>query len=383
MTTLARAYRLPEERLLRTGYPRNDALIAERTRAETEGRLPRPPLAAELGLDDHKKTVLYAPTFRGGPGKQRKARLLLDVREFAERFGDTHTLLVRAHYLESARLPVCPPGTVVDVSRHHDVSELLTITDVLVTDYSSIMFDFALLDRPVVLFAPDLETYAAERGGYFDLREQAPGPVTATQEELFAALAELKKSDTRYADRRRAFAERFGVHDRGDAARATVAAVFGPTASRGVRDTTDHDQEAAEMSRDIFIVSNSTDELGGVTGWMHQTARLFAGQGHRVHTIGIHASDLKMTLPRQPEHPVTALYPAHPRPRGPPTASATASASPPGARKPPGPLPRSGPSGGSRSSSPPPGPAPSSSSPRSGRWNGSGRPTPPVCGSSG
>ncbi|MFB8023081.1 CDP-glycerol glycerophosphotransferase family protein [Streptomyces rubiginosohelvolus] len=244
VTTLARAYRLPEERLLRTGYPRNDALIAERTRAETEGRLPRPPLAGVLGLDDHKKTVLYAPTFRGGPGKQRKSRLLLDVREFAERFGDTHTLLVRAHYLESARLPVCPPGTVVDVSRHHDVSELLALTDVLVTDYSSIMFDFALLDRPVVLFAPDLEAYAAERGSYFDLREQAPGPVTATQDELFAALAELKKSDTRYADQRRSFAERFGAYDQGDAARATVAAVFGPTASRGVRHTTDHDRGA-------------------------------------------------------------------------------------------------------------------------------------------
>ncbi|MFD4590649.1 bifunctional glycosyltransferase/CDP-glycerol:glycerophosphate glycerophosphotransferase [Streptomyces rubiginosohelvolus] len=244
VTTLARAYRLPEERLLRTGYPRNDALIAERTRAETEGRLPRPPLAGALGLDDHKKTVLYAPTFRGGPGKQRKSRLLLDVREFAERFGDTHTLLVRAHYLESARLPVCPPGTVVDVSRHHDVSELLALTDVLVTDYSSIMFDFALLDRPVVLFAPDLEAYAAERGSYFDLREQAPGPVTATQDELFAALAELKKSDTRYADQRRAFAERFGAYDQGDAARAAVAAVFGPTASRGVRHTTDHDRGA-------------------------------------------------------------------------------------------------------------------------------------------
>ncbi|WP_425281900.1 CDP-glycerol glycerophosphotransferase family protein [Streptomyces parvus] len=244
VNTLARAYRLPEERLLRTGYPRNDALIAERTRAETEGRLPRPPLAGELGLDDHKKTVLYAPTFRGGPGKQRKSRLRLDVREFAERFGDTHTLLVRAHYLESARLPVCPPGTVVDVSRHHDVSELLAITDVLVTDYSSIMFDFALLDRPVVLFAPDLEAYAAERGSYFDLREQAPGPVAATQEELFAALAELKKSDTRYADQRRSFAEKFGAHDRGDAARATVAAVFGTAASRGVRHTTDHDRGA-------------------------------------------------------------------------------------------------------------------------------------------
>ncbi|WDG30932.1 CDP-glycerol glycerophosphotransferase family protein [Streptomyces sp. CA-278952] len=242
--TLARAYRLPEKRLLRTGYPRNDALIAERDRAETEGRLPRPPLAGALGLDDHKKTVLYAPTFRGGPGKQRRARLLLDVREFAERFGDTHTLLVRAHYLESARLPLCPPGTVVDVSRHHDVQELLALTDVLITDYSSIMFDFALLDRPVVLYAPDLEAYAAERGSYFDLREHAPGPVTATQEELFGALAELKKSDTRYADRRRDFARRFGAYDRGDAARRTVAAVFAPGASRGARHTIDHDRGA-------------------------------------------------------------------------------------------------------------------------------------------
>ncbi|MEU0101184.1 CDP-glycerol glycerophosphotransferase family protein [Streptomyces sp. NPDC006267] len=244
VNTLARAYRLPEERLLRTGYPRNDALVAERTRAELEGRLPRPPLAGALGLDDHRKTVLYAPTFRGGPGKQRRSRLLLDVSEFAKRFGDTHTLLVRSHYLESARLPLCPPGTVVDVSRHHDVSELLTLTDVLVTDYSSIMFDFALLDRPVVLFAPDLDAYAAERGSYFDLRETAPGPVAETQEELFAALAELKKSDTRYADRRRAFAERFGAYDRGDAARRTIAAVFGPGVLRRARHTTDHDRGA-------------------------------------------------------------------------------------------------------------------------------------------
>ncbi|NEA11263.1 CDP-glycerol:glycerophosphate glycerophosphotransferase, partial [Streptomyces sp. SID10692] len=244
VATLARAYRIPEERLLRTGYPRNDALIAERDRSEAEGRLPRPPLAAALGLDDHRRTVLYAPTFRGGPGKQRRSRLLLDVREFAERFGDTHTLLVRSHYLESARLPVCPPGTVVDVSRHHDTSELLAITDVLVTDYSSIMFDFALLDRPVVLFAPDLDAYAAERGSYFDLREKAPGPVTATQEELFGVLAELKKSDARWAGQRHAFVREFGPYDRGDAARRTVAAVFGPRICPDARHITDHDRGA-------------------------------------------------------------------------------------------------------------------------------------------
>ncbi|OKJ23450.1 CDP-glycerol:glycerophosphate glycerophosphotransferase [Streptomyces sp. CB00316] len=244
VATLARAYRLPEDRLLRTGYPRNDALIAERARTETEGRLPRPPLAGALGIDDHRKVVLYAPTFRGGPagGKQARRRLLLDVREFADRFGDMYTLLVRAHYLEAARLPVCPPGTVIDVSRHHDVSEVLALADVLVTDYSSIMFDFALLDRPVILYAPDLDTYAAERGSYFDLREKAPGPVVATQEELFAELAEVKKSDIRHAPQRAAFAQEFGAYDRGDAARRVVAAVFSP---QGASRTTDHHRQGA------------------------------------------------------------------------------------------------------------------------------------------
>ncbi|MFB4424001.1 CDP-glycerol glycerophosphotransferase family protein [Streptomyces sp. QL37] len=224
--TLARAYRLPGSTLLRTGYPRNDALLAARARDEAQGRLPRPALAAELGLPDHRKVVLYAPTFRGGPGKRKRQRLLLDAARFAERFGDTYTLLVRAHYLEAASLPACPPGTVVDVSRHHDVSELLALADVLVTDYSSIMFDYALLDRPIVLFAPDLDAYAAERGSYFDLREKAPGPVTATEEELFAVLARLKTADTGFQEQRSAFAREFGAYDRGDAARAVVDTVF-------------------------------------------------------------------------------------------------------------------------------------------------------------
>lgn len=65
-------------------------------------------------------------------------------------------------------------------------------------------------------------------------------------------------------------------------------------------------------SRDIFIVSNSTDELGGVTGWMHRTAQLFQESGHRVHTVGVHAAERKMALPDPPGYPVTALHPAHP-----------------------------------------------------------------------
>ncbi|MFJ9035462.1 CDP-glycerol glycerophosphotransferase family protein [Streptomyces sp. NPDC102406] len=223
--TLARAYRIPEERLLRVGYPRNDRLVAARARDEREGRFPRPAPAAALGIPDHRTVVLYAPTFRGAP-KNRKVRLPLDVRAFAERFGDTHVLLVRAHYMEAATLPVTPPGTVLDVSAHHDVSELLCLTDVLVTDYSSIMFDYALLDRPLVHFAPDLDAYTADRGSYFDLRARAGGPVVATQDELHRTLAGIKESDGDWREARRAFAAEFGTYDDGGAARAVVDALF-------------------------------------------------------------------------------------------------------------------------------------------------------------
>ncbi|MFE6159357.1 CDP-glycerol glycerophosphotransferase family protein [Streptomyces sp. NPDC056486] len=227
VNTLARAYGIADERLLRCGYPRNDSLVAARARDESSGRFPRPSVAAELGIPDHKTVVLYAPTFRGLPSGNKPVRLPLDVRGFADRFGDTHVLLVRAHYMEAASLPACPPGTVADVSAHHDVSELLCLADVLVTDYSSIMFDFALLDRPLVHFAPDLDAYAAERGSYFALRDDAGGPVVETEEELLRVLATLKQTDGAWAEARRAFAVRFGAYDQGRAAAGVVDALFG------------------------------------------------------------------------------------------------------------------------------------------------------------
>ncbi len=169
--------------------------------------------------------VLYAPTFRGGPG-HKDAELPLDVRRFAEEFGSTHVLLVRSHYMERAALPATAPGTVHDVSGHHDVSELLALADVLVTDYSSIMFDYALLDRPLIHFAPDLDAYTADRGSYFDLRERAGGPVVDTQDALHEVLAHLDEADPHWKAARARFAEEFGAYDTGGAAAAVVDTLF-------------------------------------------------------------------------------------------------------------------------------------------------------------
>ncbi|MFE0734659.1 CDP-glycerol glycerophosphotransferase family protein [Streptomyces sp. NPDC058855] len=227
--TLAKGFRLRDEVLLPVGYPRNDELVAAR-RAEAEsGRRERGPLAEELGLDPDKKVLLYAPTFRAAPGgKVRAFQPPFDLEEFAERFGDTHTLLIRTHYLNSVSLPPSVRGRIVDVSRLHDITPLLALADGLITDYSSVMFDYGLLDRPMIFFTYDYDEYAKEnRGTYFDLKERAPGPVVATEEELFGVIANFKdEADTKYAAARQRFNAEFSEYDRGDAARQIVAKFF-------------------------------------------------------------------------------------------------------------------------------------------------------------
>lgn len=222
--TLAKAFRLSEKTLLRVGYPRNDELVRAR---DLHGAAERPPLAAELGIPADKKVLLYAPTFR--QHGQRRFSLPFDVERFAERFGDEYVLLVRAHYLNHVVLPPSVRGRVIDVSAHHDVTPVLALADALITDYSSVMFDYALLDRPMLFFTYDYEEYVHEgRGTYFDLLERAPGPVVRTEDELHALLAAstLEEQSVKYASARERFVADFGEYDKGTAARRIVDEFF-------------------------------------------------------------------------------------------------------------------------------------------------------------
>ncbi|MEU9097555.1 CDP-glycerol glycerophosphotransferase family protein [Streptomyces sp. NPDC048361] len=226
--TLARAFRLRDERLLRVGYPRNDALVKAREQERESGARERGPLAAELRIDPAKRVLLYAPTFRTTPkGAVRRFELPFDVEAFAERFGHEYTLLIRSHYLNQVVLPPSVRDRVIDVSSGYDISPLLVLSDALITDYSSLMFDYTLLDRPMIFFTYDYEEYAGEaRGTYFDLREKAPGPMVDTEAALFAAVEELKSADTDHTGTRERFAAEFGEYDRGTAAETIVAKFF-------------------------------------------------------------------------------------------------------------------------------------------------------------
>ncbi|MFE1983609.1 bifunctional glycosyltransferase/CDP-glycerol:glycerophosphate glycerophosphotransferase [Streptomyces mirabilis] len=225
--TLAPAYRIPEEKLLRTGYPRNDALVRAKD-AEALDPAARE-LAERLGIRRDRPVVLYAPTFREqANGGVRKFEFPFDVDAFADRFGDRFTLLIRTHYLNNVTLPPSVAGRVVNVSEEPDITPVLLLADAMITDYSSVMFDYALLQRPMVFFTYDWEEYVNNsRGTYFDLSEQAPGPVVRTAEELFDVLTDLDALASDQEGRLKEFVTQYGEYDRGDAAAQIVDRFFG------------------------------------------------------------------------------------------------------------------------------------------------------------
>jgi CDP-glycerol glycerophosphotransferase len=202
-----RVYPFPYE-TLETGYPRNDALA--NATAEDAARI-----RAELGIAPGQVAVLYTPTHRD---YQATYEPVLDVEAVAEALGPGYVVLDRTHYFYAGR-----PGRLArDVTDHPSVEELCIAADVLVTDYSSIMFDFAVLDRPILIHAPDWEVYRAMRGAYFDLVTEGPGIVARTQAEVIDALR--SRADDPKA--RAAFRERFCSLEDGHAAERVVRRVW-------------------------------------------------------------------------------------------------------------------------------------------------------------
>jgi CDP-ribitol ribitolphosphotransferase len=182
----AEAFGQPAERFTaRLGIPRTD-LFFDRERVERAVRDIRVRYAIPTG----KRAILYAPTFRGERVTRARNPRDLDLALLRDELGPDHVLLLRSHPLVRARLQTAADleGFVIDVSRHPDMNELMLVSDVLVTDYSSAMYEFALLGRPMAFFAPDHEAYEAERGFYLDYSTDLPGPIFTTTADLAAYL---------------------------------------------------------------------------------------------------------------------------------------------------------------------------------------------------
>ncbi|WIM95936.1 bifunctional glycosyltransferase family 2 protein/CDP-glycerol:glycerophosphate glycerophosphotransferase [Actinoplanes oblitus] len=202
---------------LETGYPRNDRLALATAEDTAAAR-------AELGLAPHERVVLYAPTHREW---HPVFTPVLDVDELAEALGPDTRVLLRGHYFyDSLGFPPRHPR-VLDVSRHPSIERLSLASDVMITDFSSVMFDYAVLDRPLVIFAPDWEVYRAVRGVSFDLATEHAGTFATSFAELVEAFRGGQVTSAGAAAMRARFRERFCSLEDGHASERVVRRVFG------------------------------------------------------------------------------------------------------------------------------------------------------------
>lgn len=172
-----------DKRILETGYPRNDFLV---THNQDEQILK---IKEKLNLRKDKKVILYAPTWRDDyyfeKGRYR-LDLQLDLDKLKAVLGEEYILILRMHYLVAENLPIEEyKGFVFDYSNYEDIRDLYLISDILITDYSSVFFDYSILNRPIIFYAYDLENYRDKlRGFYFNIEEKTPNLIVKTNEEL-------------------------------------------------------------------------------------------------------------------------------------------------------------------------------------------------------
>lgn len=197
----ADAFGVDEKNVLPLGVPRTDRFFNEeyKTYIKTvfEGRYP---------ALKNKKVITYAPTFRGGPGERQQFIMNLNIRRLAEQLGDEYVLVLKMHpsVVSGVGIPFDLQEFAFNMSSE-DINDVLINTDILITDYSSVVFDFSIMEKPVLFYAYDLENYLGERNFYYDFEEFVPGPIVRTNDEVIRAI----KANDFDLDKVRAFKERF------------------------------------------------------------------------------------------------------------------------------------------------------------------------------
>ncbi len=214
-----------ENQMLETGYPRND-ILHDPDREELSRQI-----RSRIGIPQDKKAILYAPTWRDdefyGKG-QYKFELNLDLEKMRRDLGEEYVILLRTHYFIADSLDVRAfSGFAYNLSRYDDISELYLISDILITDYSSVFFDYANLKRPMLFYTYDLEKYRdVLRGFYFDIEKEVPGPLLFTTEEVVEAVRGIDEVAAKYQQRYDEFYNRFCAWEDGHAAKKVVESVF-------------------------------------------------------------------------------------------------------------------------------------------------------------
>ena len=205
------------DKAILSGYPANDILYQRNNAQDIEK------IKDKLGIPKNKKVILYAPTWRDDNFYKKghyRMTIQLELDKMQEALGDEYVILLRMHYLITNNLNLDKySGFVYNYSQGYDIQELYLVSDILITDYSSVIFDYANLKRPIIFFTYDIEQYRDSlRGFYFDFEKEAPGPLVVDTEGVIQSIISLDKIDDEYAVKKEAFYNKFCHIDNGNAA---------------------------------------------------------------------------------------------------------------------------------------------------------------------
>ncbi|GGE54813.1 hypothetical protein GCM10011391_37240 [Pullulanibacillus camelliae] len=212
--------------ILETGYPRNDIFYKEE-RHDIALRVKN-----RLNLPRDKKIIVYAPTFRDNQTSNKNKFLFdinMDLYQMKEQLGEEYIILLRMHVAISNKLKIEEElqDFAFNVSSYSDMQELLLIADILITDYSSVMFDFANTKKPILYYTYDLEIYRDQvRGFYLNFEQEAPGPFMKNTEDIIQNVLNIDSVNKAYHDKYKAFYNKYCLLEDGQASQRIVDKLF-------------------------------------------------------------------------------------------------------------------------------------------------------------
>ncbi|TDM12404.1 CDP-glycerol glycerophosphotransferase family protein [Macrococcus lamae] len=207
--------------MLEIGYPRNDVFYKSNDKfINQQCQI----IKQKINIGDDRKIILYAPTFRDDQLKSSNHELNLDFEQL-QLLKDDYIILLKPHLLVGNKIsiPEQYQDFIYNVSNYHEIMDLYLISDICVTDYSSVMFDFANTRKPLLFYTYDLEHYRDHlRGFYMNFEEEAPGPLLFTTEQIVQSIVGIETVQAAYAPRYMKFIEKYCEYEKGSAAETIV-----------------------------------------------------------------------------------------------------------------------------------------------------------------
>ena len=212
-----------EDIIIEKGYPRNDFLFNKSDKEIND-------IKKKLGIPKNKKVIFYLPTFRDNQhtsGVGYTYKLEIDFDRLKKKFGKDYVILFSPHYFIANSVDVSKyKGFIINVARYDEINELYLVSDIIMTDYSSVFFDFANLKRPMLFYMYDYDLYQGKLRDFYISLDELPGPIAKTQDELEYNLDNIDSIFKKYKKKYEAFNKKYNYLDDGNASERVIKEIF-------------------------------------------------------------------------------------------------------------------------------------------------------------